>query len=214
MVRLKIIKCGGVNSYLLSENGNSILIDTATYKYRDKIFNICQKNNVRLIVLTHGHPDHIQNAAYIANELDIPIAIGDGDEELIFDRNYEKIKPEGIIGKAIMFFSNVDPKMNDIPLFIPTYLLHDGENLKDFGVNAKIISLPGHTKGSIGIDAGPCLFVGDALMNIFAPSLPKLYENRDEAVKSAEKIKSLGSKKIFFGHGSPVESKELNNIQF
>lgn len=210
MVRLKIIKCGGVNCYLLSENGNSILIDTATYKYRDKVFNICKNNNVRLIVLPHGHPDHIQNAAFLSEELNIPVAIGEGDEELIFDRNAEHMKTEGLIGKAIMFFSNADPKMNVVPLFIPTYLLKEGDSLKDFGVNAEIISLPGHTTGSIGIVCGPSVFVGDALMNIFAPSLPVIYEDMDQAVKSAVKIKNLGKKKIFFGHGTPVEASGLS----
>ncbi len=213
MVRLKIIKCGGVNCYLLSRNGNSILIDTATYKYRDKILDICKKNNVRLIVLTHGHPDHIQNAAFLSSELDIPTAIGEGDEDLIFDRNIDNIKPDGLMGKAIMFFSNADPKFNVVPLFMPSMLLKEGDSLKEFGLDLKVVSLPGHTKGSIGLVSGPSIFVGDALMNIFAPSLPKLYEDRDEAVKSAIKIIGLGGKKIYFGHGNPVDAKELESLQ-
>lgn len=213
MARLKTIKCGGVNCYVLSGDGGSVLIDTATYKYRDKVLDACVKYNVRLIVLTHGHPDHIQNAAFLAEELDIPVAMGEGDEELIFDRNFEKMKPDGLIGRALMAFSSADPKMTAVPLFIPTYLLKDGDSLEKFGVKARIISLPGHTSGSIGIEAGPCLLVGDALMNIFAPSLPKIYEDRETAVKSALKIMSLGRKKIFFGHGVSVESADLEDMQ-
>lgn len=213
MVRLKIIKCGGVNCYLLSQNGSSILIDTATFKYREKILDICRKYNVRLIVLTHGHPDHIQNAAFLAQELEIPTAIGDGDEELIFKRDLDKMKSDGLLGKAIMFFSAADPKMNTVPLFIPTFLLRDGDSLEKFGVSASIISLPGHTPGSIGIEAGPCLFAGDALMNIFAPSMPKVYEDRQETVSSILKIKGLGRKKIFVGHGGPFMSSQLDSIQ-
>ena len=36
-MRLKIIKCGGVNCYLLSDGGSSVLIDTATFKYREEV---------------------------------------------------------------------------------------------------------------------------------------------------------------------------------
>ena len=52
-MRLKIIKCGGVNCYLLSDGGSSVLIDTATFKYREKLYEICKRENVRLVVLTH-----------------------------------------------------------------------------------------------------------------------------------------------------------------
>ena len=65
-MRLKIIKCGGVNCYLLSDGGSSVLIDTATFKYREKLYEICKRENVRLVVLTHGHPDHTGNAAFLA----------------------------------------------------------------------------------------------------------------------------------------------------
>ena len=71
-MRLKIIKCGGVNCYLLSDGGSSVLIDTATFKYREKLYEICKGENVRLVVLTHGHPDHTGNAAFLAKELNIP----------------------------------------------------------------------------------------------------------------------------------------------
>ena len=47
-------------------------------------------------------------------------------------------------------------------------------------------------------------------MNIFAPSLPVIYEDMDQAAKSAVKIKNLGKKKIFFGHGTPVEASGLS----
>ena len=42
-MRLKIIKCGGVNCYLLSDGGSSVLIDTATFKVQGKIIRSMQK---------------------------------------------------------------------------------------------------------------------------------------------------------------------------
>lgn len=211
-MRLKIIKCGGVNCYLLSDGGSSVLIDTATFKYREKLYEICKRENVRLVVLTHGHPDHTGNAAFLAKELNIPSAIGEGDEELVFGRPGE-IK-RGLMGKLSGLISGAGAETVIQPVFLPAYILSEGDSLKDFGINADIIALPGHTKGSIGIKAGSRLFIGDALVNIFKPALSGICENRADAQKSAERIRLLGCDKIYFGHGKPVEGWELENMKF
>ena len=181
-MRLKIIKCGGVNCYLLSDGGSSVLIDTATFKYREKLYEICKRENVRLVVLTHGHPDHTGNAAFLAKELNIPSAIGEGDEELVFGRPGE-IK-RGLMGKLSGLISGAGAETVIQPVFLPAYILSEGDSLKDFGINADIIALPGHTKGSIGIKAGSRLFIGDALVNIFKPALSGICENRADAQKA------------------------------
>lgn len=51
-----------------------------------------------------------------------------------------------------------------------------------------IISLSGHTEGSIGIDVdNKHLIVGDALMNMFFSTVSMLYHNRDNMLESARK---------------------------
>lgn len=210
MIKIKRIKCGFVNCYILSENGRAVLIDTGTAKFREKILSLCERNNVELIVLTHGHIDHIQNSAYLAAELNIPIAVGEGDEELIFDHTLQPLKSSGLFGKAMETVSNWSMENLLCPMFIPSLLLKEGDTLNEFGVNAKIISLPGHTDGSIGIDiAERYLFIGDAMMNFACPKAPAVYTNKDKASISIEKIKSLGDRKIFFGHGKPMYMAEF-----
>ncbi len=205
MIKIKRIKCGFVNCYILSENGRAVLIDTGTAKYREKILSVCERNNVELIVLTHGHIDHIQNSAYLAAELNIPVAIGEGDEELIFDHTLQPLKSGSLFGKAMEAVSNWSMENLLCPMFIPSLLLKEGDTLEEFGVNAKIISLPGHTDGSIGIDVlARYLFVGDAMMNFLCPKHPATYTNKKAASDSVEKIKSLGDRKIYFGHGNPM----------
>jgi hydroxyacylglutathione hydrolase len=48
--------------------------------------------------------------------------------------------------------------------------LQDGQSLQEYGFNASVIHLPGHTKGSIAIltDQGD-LFSGDTLVNMRKP---------------------------------------------
>lgn len=66
-----------VNCYIVTDNDNAILIDTGRKKYCEKNLGKCKKFHVSLIVLTHGHRGHCQNAAYLANALHIPIAMYD-----------------------------------------------------------------------------------------------------------------------------------------
>jgi len=74
MSNIERIQCGSGNCYLVYEGNNAILVDTSRARYRNKILQTCKKKKVNLIVLTHGHVDHIQNAMYLANELNAPIA--------------------------------------------------------------------------------------------------------------------------------------------
>ena len=73
----------------------------------------------------------------------------------------------------------------------------------------RVIALSGHIEGSIGIDVpGSFLIVGAALMNLLYPSLPQIYHNFDEVLKSGEKITSLGNRMNYFGHGRTKKNRE------
>ena len=69
MGKIERIKCGNGNCYLVSEGNNAILVDTSRTQYKDEILETCRKKDTKLIILTHGHVDHIQNAAYLSKEL-------------------------------------------------------------------------------------------------------------------------------------------------
>lgn len=204
MIKIYRIKCGNVNCYIIEENGKAILVDTARTKHREKILKVCQKVNVQGIILTHTHMDHCQNAAFLSQQLNVPIAICKLDEELIQDNMLQPLYAKTILGKLILSFSEKAFHQDKIPLFTPEIFLKDGDTLSFWGINAKIIALPGHTNGSIGIELGKdAVIVGDALMNMFYPTVSMLYHNYEQMISSAKIIGSLGKRKIYFGHGSP-----------
>jgi len=49
--------------------------------------------------------------------------------------------------------------------------------------------------------------VGDALMNIFYPTVSMLYNDKKIMLDSAKKITGLGERIIYFGHGKPVRNR-------
>lgn len=50
------------------------------------------------------------------------------------------------------------------------------------------------------------LFVGDALMNMFYPTISMLYT--DKMLESAKRIGEMGAKTIYFGHGKPKRNRK------
>lgn len=207
MYRITQIKAGS-NCYLVSQEGSSILIDTGLQGNEKKLLKACQGKNVKLIVLTHGHIDHIQNAAYLAKQLQVPIAMHKNDIVLIQNNLCRKMKSNGFCGSLVRFFSVLSAKYVKSQTFIPDVIIKEGDKLLGYGIDGEVIELPGHTEGSIGIILGDqYLIVGDALMNMFGPGVSLLYENREKMLKSAKRIADIGEQMIYFGHGRPVENR-------
>lgn len=208
MVEIHRIAGGNVNCYIVAENGNAILIDTGRKKYREKILKKCRDFHVNLIVLTHGHMDHCQNAAYLANALHIPIAMSEKDNNLIPDNCRQSLSAKTFLGKIVLAASLKSFEKDSLEAFEPNIYLRDGDDLKAYGIDARIIELSGHTNGSIGLVIEDKLFVGDALMNMFYPTTSMLYTDEQQMLSSAERIGKLGEKTIYFGHGGPKQNRK------
>ena len=207
MVEIHRIVSGNVNCYIVAQNGSAILIDTGRRKYREKILKKCREFPITLIVLTHGHMDHCQNAAYLANALHVPVAMCEKDKNLIPDNRKQPLLAKTFLGRIVLSVSLKSFEKDSLDVFEPTVNLKDGDNLSEYGIDAEVIELPGHTNGSIGLKIEDKLFVGDALMNMFNPSVSMLYTDESLMKKSAGKIGDMGKMEIYFGHGKSVGNR-------
>ena len=211
MCQIKTIKCGYVNCYLIIGKKNSILVDTGTEKYRDHILNELKPYKINLIILTHGHKDHIGNAYFLANYFKAKIAMNKNDISLSKDNSIHPLYVDNYLGSILLkktMKDNYDRKIEefDIDLYVD-----NNTSLKEFGIDGKIISLEGHTNGSIGVllANNKTLIAGDALMNIIKPSPSALAEDFQKLTKSLEKINELNIDTIYVGHGKPINSKKF-----
>lgn len=208
MSNIHRIKCGNGNCYIIENGTSAILIDTGKKEYINQVLRACGHYPVKLIVLTHAHFDHAENAAQISEKLGIPIGMNENDRNLIESNHHQNLSSDTFFGKIVLSVSLKDFSSRPMRTFRPTVMLNDGDRLSDYGIDAKIISLPGHTDGSIGIDVdGRHLIVGDALMNLFYPTVSMLYHKKSTMLESAEKISRIGSRTIWFGHGKPVPNR-------
>ena len=199
----------GANCYLVTQNNASVLVDTGVKGFEKKILEQCEGKEVKLIVLTHGHIDHMQNAVYLAKSLQVPIAMHEKDIPLLKDNLCREMKAQGILGNIVRFFSVMSAKSTQPEAFKPDILLKEGDNLRDFGIDAEVIELPGHTAGSIGLKVGEdTLLVGDALMHMMKAGPTLLYEEYEQMLESVQKIQNMGEMKIYFGHGEMVQNRK------
>lgn len=209
MVDVHRIVSGNVNCYIVTNKDKAILIDTGRKKYREKILKKCKEYHVGLIVLTHGHMDHCQNAAYLANALHIPVAMSEKDINMIPDNRKQPMSAKTFLGKIVLSISLSSFEKDSLDVFEPTIYLKNGDNLNEYGIDVKVVELSGHTNGSIGLEIeGDKLFVGDALMNMFYPTVSMLYADEQEMLSTAKYISELGEKTIYFGHGKPKRNRK------
>ncbi len=88
--------------------------------------------------------------------------------------------------------------------FNPDVYVEDGHDLSEYGFDAKVLHIPGHSKGSIGIlTASGNLFCGDLLTNMDNPALNSLIDDPLAANASVGKLKRLKINTIYPGHGKP-----------
>lgn len=203
MEEIFTISCGNANVYLITgPDGRSILIDTGTERYREKVLKQCAARKMTLIFLTHGHFDHCQNVAYLARALNCPVGIGAEDIPLVQAGVKRSVCGCGIWGQCYAAASNWNIRHQKIPAFQPTVTLSDGMSLSEYGIDGQVIALPGHTQGSVGalLNSGS-LFVGDAMQSIPRPAASWCFEDREAMERSVSAIRQRGVSRIYCGHG-------------
>lgn len=205
-IMIERIKMGYANCYLLSGDSGSVLIDTCNFKDGPRIYERIKDRNVKLILLTHGHFDHVSSAKYLSKRLNVPIAMSENDMHLIGNGQESVLHGNTFLGKFMVFFSQGVLKRATYSLFTPEVMLYEGQNLSEYGVKAKIVALPGHTKGSVGVltEDGDFI-VGDAMFNMLRPTGSRLYEDEAVMEQSVEKIRKSGAKTVYVGHGNSIK---------
>ena len=211
LLEIRTISYGGVNCFLITVVEGFVLIDTGFTKNRAEIEAElesagCTPETLKLIVLTHGGFDHTGNCAYFREKYGTTIAMHRDDKgmvengDLFYNRNMNAATK--LFGKLFLFFSRAGLRKTDH--FTPDLYVDDGYDLSEFGFDAKVVYLPGHSKGSIGILASSGdLFCGDLLENTKKPAKNSIVADKVAFNASVEKLKQLKITMAYPGHGEP-----------
>ena len=138
-----------VNTYLVfDETKTAFLVDPGSYlkQITNKI--VEKELDLKYIVLTHGHGDHIGGiAAFKADFPDVKIVALDKEKETLNDSTLNNSKI--LLGGEVTLDADV--------------YVSDGETLDIGNMQLKFMATPGHTPGGMSIVIGDVVFSGDTL---------------------------------------------------
>ena len=222
---IKTITFRNVNCYLVKIKDGYILVDTGYSNQRINIENALdnagvKSGNLMLILLTHGDFDHSGNCMYLRKKYQSKIAMHKDDlgmvehGDLFYSRESRNIIIR-ILVKMMLPLFRMNLKKND--QFTPDIYLEEGDDLSEYGFSAKVIHLPGHSKGSIGFHTTEGnLFIGDLLENNEkqGPVKCSLIDNSVDFNASIDKLMTLSLKIVYPGHGNSFQMEDfIKNCQ-
>lgn len=204
------LKMGAVNCYLVETSTGYILIDTGSSNAcavleKELESAGCQPGNLGLIVITHGDFDHIGNAAYLREKCGAKIAMHAADSAMAERGDmFSNRKKANVLTKVMTPVISTLLGFGKSKRFQPDLYLGEGCTLSEYGLDAQVLCIPGHSQGSIGIlTAGGDLFCGDLLENIEKPGLGSIMDDLAAANGSVEELKNLEIRTVYPGHGQP-----------
>ena len=203
----------GMNCYLIKTGSGCFLIDTGIKKKRAQLEQElaeagCNPGDLKLVIITHGHIDHVGNAAYLRDMHGAKIAMHMGDSRMAESANMF-VDMGGTMVRLVGALMNI-LRLNDYEEFTPDIVLQDGQNLSPHGLNAVVVHTPGHSEGSICIHADDgVLFCGDLFFNNRKPEKASLIQDPEKLEDSVEKIRELDVTMVYPGHGKSFSMEQL-----
>jgi glyoxylase-like metal-dependent hydrolase (beta-lactamase superfamily II) len=209
---------GLVNSYLLVDGTEITIVDAGMPgNWTDLLAELASLGrsltDVRAIVLTHGHSDHIGYAERARRDARVPVSIHELDAAIATGRAKSPSRAAGPIrllptlrflllglrkGGLRMTF------VQDVETF------GDGATLDVPGA-PRILLVPGHTPGSVAlhVPSKAAIFAGDTLatesvMNgATGPMIAPFSEDPPLALRSLDRLDGLEADWLLPGHGQP-----------
>ncbi len=177
----------GTNCYIIkAENGDAAVIDPTSFG--PALRRALEEEGIselKYILLTHGHFDHITGADKLRTAFSGEIAIHRLDAPCLESSNESRAADFGYPFKS----------------FKEDIILEDGDKLPFGDGEIEVIHTPGHTVGSVCFKMGDSLFTGDTLFRLSIGRTDFPGGSMPEMMSSLRKLKAIeGSYKVYPGH--------------
>jgi hydroxyacylglutathione hydrolase len=168
--------------------------------------------DVQLVVITHGHWDHLGSAGELKAITGAKLAMHRHEVHWL-EQSLTPLPP-GVTLWGRIFISlhkKFMPLIKIPPAEVDVILGDDGLSLSDYGIPGRVLHTPGHSSGSVSVllDTGEA-FVGDLAMNKFplrlSPGLPIFAEDPAAVVKSWKLLLDQGASTVYPAHGKPFDA--------
>lgn len=154
----------------------------------------------KLLFLTHHHLDHSGGARALWECFGIPVLAHPSEWPYLTGQRPRPPLPVPLLGG---WLANLAPPLPKAAL----QPVEEGDEVLGW----RVVALPGHTLGQVGLLREGVLVAGDALRG---RGLPPRFINEDHALaqKTVRKILDLGVERIYIGHGRPLSRDEVEAL--
>ena len=172
-------------SLIIDETNQSALVDCN--EFSQKMIDMIGDTDLKYILLTHGHFDHIIGVKSVKEKYGAQVVISKEDEPML---NSSKL--------SLAVFCNAPQNNVDADIIVK-----DGDEITLGEIKIKVMATPGHTSGSVCYIAENCIFSGDTLFYCSCGRTDFPSGSPEQMMSSLQKLKALdGDYKVYTGHNN------------
>lgn len=213
------IKLGVARCYVIQAEGTILIDGGAPKQARNFVKGIeslsINSKDIHLIVITHGHWDHIGSAKDIKEITGAKIALHRNEKDWL-EKSLMPLPPAvtlwgRIFAKIMAMFM---PLVHVPATNVDVVLGDEDASLAHYGIPGRIIPTPGHSMGSVSVllETGDA-FVGDLAMNglpmRIGPGLPIFAEDLQKVKRSWQLLLDKGATTVYPAHGKPFPADAI-----
>jgi glyoxylase-like metal-dependent hydrolase (beta-lactamase superfamily II) len=219
-----VVRCGTwiVNWYLVGDDDGVTVVDAAAPGYRSQLGRGLRElgrtlTDVKAVVLTHGHADHVGFAEQLRTELDIPVYVHRGDRDLAtsgkpFGYRERSMLPYYRYPMSFKLVYELGKNGALLPNPIGEVRTFDTDDELPVPGRLRVIHTPGHTDGHCVFVTHGTLIAGDAICTLNPLTgargpqiLPAaLNADTDATLAALDRLVGTGAEVLLPGHGDPV----------